>query len=140
MATAGRLDEQSPAALSVLDELQWPVDRPLVPAPPRVEGLHHVIDLEPLPEQIAEQPLELAIVFDGGSSAHAAGERPFQQRAGVDLLEGAVNRPSGGRTFDAGTFDPAGHAQPAAVLEPGFGAGDCLGHTSVVDRPFLLQA
>src|SRR4051812_24541808 len=56
------------------------------------ERLHHQIRLEPLADQIAEQPLELAVVGDRLAPVQPLAQRSVEQRVAVERIEHVLQR------------------------------------------------
>src|SRR3954464_10372599 len=89
------------------------------------QRLHHAVRLESLPNQVAEQPLELAVVGDRLAAAQPLVQRRFQQRRVIDVAEHVVDRGLRGFPGDPGPLDLHAHADLAALADASLGPRDC---------------
>ena len=82
---------------------------------PREQGGGHLVGGKPLPEQGLIQPPELGPRADG--AVRPSGDRPFQHRGFVDLVEDHRQSPARDRRIDAERVQLLARAMPAAKLD-----------------------
>ena len=85
------------------------------------------VGLETLTDEVAVQPVELAIVGNCLSMPETFCERRLEQHVSVDRAEDLVHRLPCGRRADAGAFDLSLHAQPASLANGRLAARDGFG-------------
>src|SRR5579871_3891972 len=103
------------------------------------ERPHHALAVEALTDEVAVQPLELAVVRDPLPPTQPLGQRRLEQRLVVDPVEDGLDRLLRERFRDAGALDLHPHAQLPAPLDRGLRARDRLGDARVVQRALVAQ-
>ena len=92
--------------------------------------------LEPLRHEVAEQPLELAVVGDCRATSEPSFECCGQECVGVEIREDMRHGFLGQRSADTGGFDLSPDPQAPASSHACLGVRDRRGDATVVERAF----
>ena len=105
----------------------------------RTQCLHHLVGIEALADEIAEESLELAIVGDGVSPAQPFPQRCFEERVAIDPLEYFVDGLPRGVLRNPGAFELESHPGLTALPDACFRSRDSFSNALIVDCPLLAQ-